>query len=153
MTTTIEVLSKDWPDWMRQARQGIDWGIVLIFAFSLTIAMPFLARNYLSHTNASENYVYRSADYAAALQEGRLYPRWSANAFGGYGAPIPHYLPPGAGYAAAVIQVLFEYEDAGAFEARAGGQKLCQHILAAAAVFEHIAQATHLPFDAREPVE
>jgi hypothetical protein len=53
MTTTIEVLPKDWPDWMRQARQGIDWGIVLIFAFSLTIAMPFLARNDLPHTNAS----------------------------------------------------------------------------------------------------
>ena len=107
MTATIETLPKDWPDWMRQARQGVDWGIVLIFAFSLTIAMPFLTHNTLPHTNASENYVYRSADYAAALQEGRLYPRWSANAFGGYGAPIPHYFPPGAGYAAAVIQVLF----------------------------------------------
>ncbi|MEO8610314.1 MAG: 6-pyruvoyl-tetrahydropterin synthase-related protein [Chloroflexota bacterium] len=107
MTTTIEVLPKDWPDWMRQARQGVDWGIVLIFAFSLTIAMPFLTQNDLPHTNASENYVYRSADYAAALQEGRLYPRWSANVFGGYGAPIPHYFLPGAGYAAAVIQVLF----------------------------------------------
>jgi hypothetical protein len=105
--TTIEILPKDWPDWMRQARQGIDWGIVLIFAFSLTIAMPFLTRNDLPHTNASENYVYRSADYAAALQEGRLYPRWSANTFGGYGAPIPNYFPPGAGYSPAVIQVLF----------------------------------------------
>src|SRR6266496_184074 len=107
MTTTIEVLSKDWPDWMRQARQGIDWGIVLIFAFSLTIAMPFLTHNDLPHTNASENYVYRSADYAAALQEGRLYPRWSANAFSGYGAPIPHYFLPGAGYISATIQLLF----------------------------------------------
>ncbi len=107
MTTTLETLPKDWPDWMRQARQGIDWGMVLIFAFSLTIAMPFLTHNSLPHTNASENYVFRSADYAAALQEGRLYPRWSANVFGGYGAPIPHYMAPGAGYAAAVIQVLF----------------------------------------------
>jgi hypothetical protein len=107
MTTTTDTLPKHWPDWMRQSRQGIDWGMALIFAFSLTIAMPFLTHNDLPHTNASENYVYRSADYAAALQEGRLYPRWSANVFGGYGAPIPHYFPPGAGYTAATIQVLF----------------------------------------------
>jgi hypothetical protein len=108
MSSTIDdTLPKDWPDWMRQARQGIDWGIALIFAFSLTIAIPFLSQDDLPHTNASENYVYRAADYAAALQEGRLYPRWSANVLGGYGAPIPHYFPPGAGYSAAVIQVLF----------------------------------------------
>src|SRR5262245_4284561 len=107
MSTTIEILPQDLPDWMRRARQGIDWGLLLVVGFSLTIAMPFFAQSDLPHTNASENYVYRAADYAAALREGRLYPRWSANVFGGYGAPIPEYYPPGAGYLAALIQVLF----------------------------------------------
>jgi hypothetical protein len=106
MSTTIEISPQDLPDWMRRARQGVDWGLLLVIAFSLTIAMPFIIQTDLPHTNASENYVYRSADYAAALQEGRLYPRWSANAFGGYGAPIPEYYPPTPGYASALIQVL-----------------------------------------------
>jgi hypothetical protein len=106
MSSEATFLPTDLPDWMRHARQGLDWGVVLMFAFSLTIAMPFFTQATLPHTNASENYVYRAADYAAAFQEGRLYPRWSANAFGGYGAPIPHYFPPGAGYVSAVLQVL-----------------------------------------------
>jgi hypothetical protein len=107
MTTLAEIPLHELPDWMRQARRGIDWGMMLVFAFSLVIGMPFITQESLPHTNASENYVYRTADYAAALIEGRLYPRWSPNAFGGYGAPIPHYEPPGAAYVAAVIQVLF----------------------------------------------
>jgi len=107
METVIEIPPHDLPDWMRQARRGLDWGVVLVFAFGLMIAMPFITQVNLPHTNASENYVYRSADYAAALQEGRLYPRWSANAFSGYGAPIPHYYPPAPGYIPALIQVLF----------------------------------------------
>jgi hypothetical protein len=36
-----------------------------------------------------------------------LYPRWSAYAQQGYGAPIPHYYPPGPAYAAALVEVLF----------------------------------------------
>src|SRR5688572_7527312 len=107
MSTFIEIPPENLPDWMRQARRGIDWGMLLILGFSLTIAMPFITQGDLPHTNASENYVYRAADYAMALLEGRLYPRWSANVFGGYGAPIPHYFPPAPGYIAAAIQVLF----------------------------------------------
>jgi hypothetical protein len=109
MTSTVEIAipSHELPDWMRQARRGIDWGVLLIFAFSLTIALPFITQNTLPHTNASENYVYRTEDYAAALREGRLYPRWSPNALTGYGAPIPHYYPPAPAYTAALIQVLF----------------------------------------------
>jgi hypothetical protein len=109
MTSTVEIAipSHELPDWMRQARRGIDWGVMLIFAFSLTIGLPFITQNTLPHTNASENYVYRTEDYAAALREGRLYPRWSPNAFTGYGAPIPHYYPPAPAYTAALIQVLF----------------------------------------------
>ena len=107
MSNLIEIPPEHLPDWMRQARRGIDWGMLLILAFGLTIAMPFITQGDLPHTNASENYVYRAADYATALLEGRLYPRWSANVFGGYGAPIPHYFPPAPGYTAAAIQVLF----------------------------------------------
>jgi hypothetical protein len=107
MTTAADIPLHELPDWMRQARRGVDWGIALVLAFSLAIAIPFLTQPNLPHTNASENYVYRTADYAEALREGRLYPRWSSNALYGYGAPIPHYLPPGAAYSAAVLQVLF----------------------------------------------
>jgi hypothetical protein len=106
MSTHAAISPKELPDWMRQARRDVDWGAIFVLALSLLAAWPFLLDTSLPHTNASENYVYRTADYAAALLEGRLYPRWSPNAFSGYGAPIPHYLPPGAAYTAAVLQVL-----------------------------------------------
>jgi hypothetical protein len=107
MSAHVAISPKELPDWMRQARRDVDWGAIFALLLSLLAAWPFLLDASLPHTNASENYVYRTADYAAAIMEGRLYPRWSPNAFSGYGAPIPHYLPPGAPYAAALVQILF----------------------------------------------
>jgi hypothetical protein len=104
--TIPDISPHELPDWMRQARRGLDWGVLVVIAFSLTTAWSFIVNPNLPHTNASENYVYRTADYATAIQEGRLYPRWSPNALGGYGAPIPQYYPPGAPYTAALIQIL-----------------------------------------------
>lgn len=106
MWNTTETIVHDLPDWMRQARRGVDWGVLLVIMLSLIAAWPMIFYADLPHTNASENYVYRAADYAEAFQEGRLYPRWSANALSGYGAPIPHYYPPGAAYIAALLQIL-----------------------------------------------
>lgn len=107
MSDTIEIKIPDLPDWMRQAQRGVDWALLLVIALCLTAAWSFLFQPELPHTNASENYVYRTQDYAVGILEGRLYPRWSPNALAGYGAPIPHYYPPGATYLAAVIQVIF----------------------------------------------
>ncbi|MDZ7380034.1 MAG: 6-pyruvoyl-tetrahydropterin synthase-related protein, partial [candidate division KSB1 bacterium] len=107
MTIAEDVPTRELPYWMRQAQRGVDWGVLLVIAFSLALAWPFLLQPGLPHTNASENYVYRTADYAQAIMEGRLYPRWSPHALSGYGAPIPHYYPPGAAYSAALVQVLF----------------------------------------------
>ncbi len=107
MWNTTETITYDLPDWMRQARRGVDWGVLLVIALSLLAAWPFIRYSNLPHTNASENYVYRTADYADAFQEGHLYPRWSANALGGYGAPIPNYYPPAAPYLAASLEILF----------------------------------------------
>lgn len=98
---------EDLPRWMRQAQRGWDWGLLLALALGLLAAWPFLLQSGLPRTGANENYAFLAADYAAALQEGRLYPRWSAYAQQGYGAPIPHYYPPGPPYVAALIEVLF----------------------------------------------
>lgn len=106
MTHIADSTLPNLPNWMRQARRGVDWGLLLVFGFSLLVAWPFITQPTLPHTNASENYVYATANFAAAFQEGRLYPRWSPYALGGYGAPIPHYYPPGASFFAALIQVL-----------------------------------------------
>ncbi|MBI5669176.1 MAG: hypothetical protein HZC41_14320 [Chloroflexi bacterium] len=106
MTHAIDTTIPDLPDWMRQARRGVDWGLLLVIGFSLLVAWPFIALPTLPHTNASENYVYAAANFAAAFQEGRLYPRWSPYALGGYGAPLPHYYPPGAPFLAGLLQVL-----------------------------------------------
>ncbi len=110
MMETTDISIPDLPDWMRQARRGIDWGLLLTIALCLIAGWSFLFNPELPHTNASENYVYRTDDYATSILEGWLYPRWSPNALGGYGAPIPHYYPPGATYFAAILHVLFTGE-------------------------------------------
>ncbi len=94
------------PLWMQQARQRVDWGILLVFALSLLAARPFIINDGLPSINALESTLFMTADYTTALLEGRLYPRWTAAAFDGYGAPIPHYHVPGVPYLAAVINVL-----------------------------------------------
>jgi hypothetical protein len=83
---------------MRAAQQGIDWGVLIVVFFSFLVAWAFVVQEGLPHNNASENYVYMTANYAEALREGHLYPRWNPAASNGYGAPIPHYYPPGAPY-------------------------------------------------------
>lgn len=111
MAQVIDIPTEDLPYWMRQARRGKDWGLLLALIIGILAAWPFIIRPGLPRTNASENYVFLTADYADALREGRLYPRWSPNALSGYGAPIPHFFPPGAPYSAALIKVLFTNDD------------------------------------------
>lgn len=101
-----ETLPYDLPDWMRQARQGVDWGLLLVVAFSLLAAWPFLINRNLPQTNGSEQVIYQTANTAASILEGRFYPRWSPYVLGELGAPIPSFYPPGPAYLAALIQVL-----------------------------------------------
>lgn len=105
--SSVHIPPHDLPQWMRQARQGLDWGVLISIAISLAITWPFILQSGLPRTNASENHVFMAADYAQALREGRLYPRWSPHVLGGYGAPIPNFYPPGAPYSAALIEILF----------------------------------------------
>lgn len=107
MSSATELPSQqDQPDWMRLARRGFDWGLLLVLALCFIASAPFLLRSDISTTNASENYVYRTYDYATAIQEGWLYPRWSSHVLGGYGAPIPNFYAPAAPYTAALFQIL-----------------------------------------------
>src|SRR5690349_15466688 len=106
--------SHELPDWMRRAQRGVDWGFLLVLALCIIVSAPFALRSELPHNNASENYVYQTSDYAESIQEGWLYPRWSPNVLGGYGAPIPNFYPPAPAYSAALLQVLLTNESVGA---------------------------------------
>lgn len=105
MVIADKISTQELPYWMKQARRGVDWGVLLAMAFSIIVAWPVILQPGLPRTNASENYVFRTDDYAAAIREGYLYPRWSPHVFSGYGAPIPNYYPPGAAYVSALVQV------------------------------------------------
>jgi hypothetical protein len=52
----------------------------------------------------------------------------------------------------AIVDVLFEDEKAGRFETGADGEELGEDVLAAALVFEHVAEPAYLAFDAGEAV-
>lgn len=116
-TATVYVPNERLPLWMQQARARIDWGVLIVFAFSLMAGWAFIAQPGLPQTNATENHVYLASDYAQTLREGRLYPRWSAHAISGYGAPIPHFYPPGTPYATALLDILFTSDSVNATRA------------------------------------
>lgn len=107
MPEPIIIPENELPDWIRLARRGVDRGVLIVIILCLLVGWSFLLFPGLPRTNATESYVFRTADTVAAFQEGRLYPRWSPHALSGFGAPIPHYYPPGASYTAAIIDVLF----------------------------------------------
>ena len=106
MNTETQIPTESLPLWMRQSRRGVDWGIMLVIAFSLIAALPFFLHDGLPGPSANENHAFMVADISDALREGRLHARWSPHTQVGYGAPIPHYYPVGAAYLAAVIDVL-----------------------------------------------
>lgn len=105
-TLETQIPVDDLPLWMRQAQRGVDWGVLLVLLTCLLLTVPrLLADDGLPQMGALENYLLLAADYAEALREGRLYPRWSAHVLGGYGAPIPHYTPPGTSYTLALLSL------------------------------------------------
>lgn len=103
----LDIPTEQLPSWMRRARQSVDWGILLVFLFSLIASWGFIVHDDLPHTNAGENHVYAASEYAQAFKQGVLYPRWSASSMGGYGAPIYNFYPPALSYISALIDVLF----------------------------------------------
>ncbi len=103
----MTITDTELPVWMKRALRRPDWGVLLALAFSVLAGWSFVLQPGYFRMNANENYIFRTADYAQALAEGRLYPRWTAETLEGYGAPIPHYAPPGAGYFPALIQQLY----------------------------------------------
>ncbi len=104
-----EVLLKDpdLPAWMRRAFRGTDWGALLTLVFSILIGWSFVVQPDSTGGNVWERSIFRTADTAEALVEGRLYPRWSPHIMGGIGAPFAHFLPPLPAYLPAVIDALF----------------------------------------------
>lgn len=111
MENEHDIPTENLPPWMRHARQSIDWGILIVLSFSLLIAWPFIAYEGLPRTNSAENHVYATAEYADAIREGVLYPRWSASSAAGYGAPVYNYQPPGLHYLAGMTDVLLLSEN------------------------------------------
>lgn len=107
MSVNDVISEEQLPAWMIQAKRGVDWGALLVIGFCLIAAWSFISESQLPATNDTEAYVFRSADYAAAFSEGIFYNRWSPHALNGYGAPIPHFYPPGATYIAGLITYLF----------------------------------------------
>jgi hypothetical protein len=106
MQETTEFAILELPDWMRQARRRLDLALFIVIGLGMIAAWPFIRSPQLPRTNDTEHYVFRGTDTAQAIQEGFLYPRWSANALGGYGAPIPNYTPTGAAYAVGVLETI-----------------------------------------------
>jgi hypothetical protein len=107
MSANSPIPEHELPNWMKQAQRGVDWGALLVLAFSFLAAWSFISQSQITASNENEHFVFQAKDIAAAMREGIFYPRWSPYAIKGYGAPIPHYYPQGASYLVALIDVFF----------------------------------------------
>lgn len=107
MTIAAQIPTENLPLWMRQARRGLDWGVLLVMVFGLLVTWSFLLQPGIPDTTANLNHAFMAADTADALREGRLYPRWSPHVLAGYGAPVANFYPPAAAYSVALVEVLF----------------------------------------------
>lgn len=87
--------------------QPFDWGLLLAFALGIIAGLHFIVTQQTAPVTAIEQTIFQAHDTAQALAEGYLYPRWSPDALGGYGAPIPIFLPPAPGYTAGALTILF----------------------------------------------
>lgn len=100
-----DIPSHELPLWMRRALRGTDWGAVLAALIGLLACWQLLVQDAIAPASALERYHFRIADTAAALRDGVLFTRWAPAAFGGYGAPIPHFAPPFPTYTASLLVV------------------------------------------------
>lgn len=94
------------PLWMQRARQSTERSSILVLLAGILLFIPLFFPQTLPRTSNYEHYLFRVDNYATALREGRLYPRWTPNALYGYGAPIAHFSPPLPAYLPALIQVM-----------------------------------------------
>jgi hypothetical protein len=107
MSANSPIPEHELPNWMKQAQRGVDWGALLVLAFSFLAAWSFITQSQIAATSENEHFVFQATDIASAMREGIVYPRWSPYAIKGFGAPIPHYYPQAASYLIALMDVFF----------------------------------------------
>lgn len=107
MSINDVIPEQELPIWMYQARRNVDWGVLLVFSLCFLAAANFVLQPDLPRIHQYESHLFQAMDYADALREGRLYPRWAPHVLQGYGAPIYHYYPPAASYLTAAVHLLF----------------------------------------------
>ena len=95
------------PAWMRQPHRSFDWGVLLAAVLGLIAAWAFFVRSGVPAYSDLLHSGFMASDLADGLREGQLYARWSPHVLGGYGAPIPTFLPQGASFIVALIDQLF----------------------------------------------
>jgi len=97
------------PDWMKQALRGVDWGVLIVMLLRLGLSLAiWWQSDGLPRTYWGDSTMFRAADVAQALREGRLYPRWSPHALRGYGAPIAHFSSPAAPYLIGLLSLILD---------------------------------------------
>jgi len=81
------------------------WQSWLAFAFALAVAL-WAARGYFTtygvYGHSAKLDVVRVVEYAEAVRNWDLYPRWAAHTYYGFGSPLFHFYSPGAYVAAGV---------------------------------------------------
>ncbi len=84
---------------------GVDWGYLIVIAFSLPALWPLVGPAYLqSHDGL--HHLYRLVDLDFCIRGGTLYPRWLPSLGFGYGYAVLNYYAPLSYYVAELFHIL-----------------------------------------------
>ncbi len=107
MTTLRPTLStEELPAWMRPRRRVVDWGLLIVVAFSLLVILPFVAQPGLPRHTDADLFVARAVQIARVMRSGTLYTRWATDFNFGLGSPLFNYLSPLPHYLSGLHQLI-----------------------------------------------
>ncbi len=93
------------PDGSTWLTTRLDWGYLIVIAFSVPALWPLVGPTYLqSHDGL--HHLYRLLDLDFCIRGGTLYPRWLPNLGFGYGYPVLNYYAPLSYYVAELFHIL-----------------------------------------------
>jgi len=81
---------------------------LLIFGFCVYIFFPFIAENNWFKSHDGTKYFYLFFEFKETFLNGKIYPRWQANMYGGFGYPSFIFYQPGYFYLLLLISFLFK---------------------------------------------
>lgn len=79
----------------------------MALALGVVLCWP-LTKVFWFHSHEGQEYVARTVEYATALRNGDIYPRWLSSLYGGYGSPFANFYAPGVYWLGGIFTLVLD---------------------------------------------